>query len=88
MLRTHSRHPDCVRIWKRLYKHCDELFTFLDDPAVPADHNGTERDIRSSAAARSDGGTHRAGQSTALVLCPAQEIVSVTRVKNQVRYIR
>jgi hypothetical protein len=21
MLRTHSRHPDCVRIWKRLYKH-------------------------------------------------------------------
>ena len=48
MLRTHSQHPDCVRIWKRLYKHCDELFTFLDDPAVPADNNGTERDIRSS----------------------------------------
>jgi hypothetical protein len=24
---------------------------------VPADNNGTERDIRSSAAARSDGGT-------------------------------
>jgi transposase len=49
-----------VRIWKRLYKHCDELFTFLDDPAVPADNNGTERDIRSLAAARSDGSTHRA----------------------------
>jgi hypothetical protein len=58
MLLTHSRHPDCVRIWKRLYKLCDELFTFLDDPAVPADHNGTEWDLRSSAAARSDG-SHR-----------------------------
>jgi hypothetical protein len=55
MLRTHSQHPDCVRIWKRLYKHCDELFTFLDDPAVPADNNGTERDIRSLAAARRTG---------------------------------
>jgi hypothetical protein len=51
MLETHSRHPDCVRIWKRLYMHCDELFTFLDDPAVPADNNGTERDIRSLTAA-------------------------------------
>ena len=27
MLRTRSQLPDCVRIWKRLYKHCDELFT-------------------------------------------------------------
>ena len=59
MLRTHSCHPDCVRIWKRLSQHCDERFIFLDDPAVPADSNGTERDIRSLAAARSDGGTHR-----------------------------
>ena len=42
-------------MWKRLYKHCDELFTFLDDPAVPADNNGTERDILSLAAARNDG---------------------------------
>src|SRR5262249_44371364 len=54
MLTTRSQHPDCVRIWKRLYQRCDELFTFLDDPAVPADNNGTERDIR-SLAARSDG---------------------------------
>jgi hypothetical protein len=42
-----------------------DLFTFLDDPAVPADNNGTERDIRSQAAARSDGGTHRADWSAA-----------------------
>ena len=49
----------------RLYRHCDELFTFLDDPRVPADNNGTERDIRSLAAAPSDGGTHRADWSAA-----------------------
>ena len=86
MLETRSRHPDCVRIWKRLYKHCDELFTFLDDPAVPADNNGTERDIRSLAAARSDGGTHRADWSAAAFARLKSEIV--TGMKNQVRFIR
>ena len=85
MLRTHSQHPDCVRIWKRLYKHCDELFTFLDDPAVPADNNGTERDIRSSAA-RSDGGTHRADWSAAAFA--RLKSVIVTGMKNQVRFIQ
>ena len=86
MLETRSRHPDCVRIWKRLYKHCDELFTFLDDPAVPADNNGTERDIRSLAAARSDGGTHRADWSAAAFA--RLKSVIVTGMKNQVRFIR
>jgi hypothetical protein len=86
MLRTHSRHPDCVRIWKRLYKHCDELFTFLDDPAVPADNNGTERDIRSLAAARNDGGTHRADWSAAAFA--RLKSVIVTGMKNQVRFIQ
>src|SRR5262245_66653436 len=82
MLETRSRHPDCVRIWKRLYKHCDELFTFLDDPAVPPDHNGTERDIRSLAAARSDGGTHRADWSAAAFA--RLKSVIVTGMKNRV----
>jgi len=53
-----SRHPECLRSWRRLFNSCDELFTFLDDPRVPADNNGRERDIRSLAAARRDGGTH------------------------------
>src|SRR5581483_10010029 len=65
LLNCHSRQPDCLRIWRRLFKHCDELFTFLRDPRVPADNNGSERDIRSLVAARNDGGTHRADWSAA-----------------------
>jgi hypothetical protein len=75
-----------VRIWKRLCRHCDELFTFLDDPAVPADNNGTARDIRSLAAARSDGGTHRADWSAAVFA--RHKGVIVTGMKNQVRFIK
>jgi transposase len=86
MLKTRTRHPDCVRIWKRLYKHCDELFTFLDDPAVPADNNGTERDIRSRVAARSDGGTHRTDWSAAAFT--RLKSVIVTGMKNHVRFIQ
>jgi transposase len=59
ILETHSRDPDCLRIRRRIFWHCDELFVFLDDPQVPADNNLVERDIRSLAAARSDGGTNR-----------------------------
>jgi transposase IS66 family protein/transposase IS66-like protein len=86
MLGTQTRHPECVRIWKRLYKHCDELFTFLDNPQVPADNNGTERDIRSLAAARSDGGTHRADWSAAAFA--RIKSVIVTGMKNHVRFIQ
>jgi hypothetical protein len=86
MLRTHSRHPDCVRIWKWLYKRRDEPFTFVHDPAVPADNNGTERDIRSSAAVRSDGGIHRTDWSA--VAFARLKSVIVTGMKNQVRFIR
>ena len=85
MLNTQTRHPDCLRIWKRLYKHCDELFTFLDDPKVPADNNGSERDIRSLAAARNDGGTHRTEWSAAAFA--RIKSVSVTGMKNGVRFI-
>jgi hypothetical protein len=57
-----------------------------DDPAVPADNNGTERDIRSLAAARDDGGTHRADWSAAAFA--RLKSVIVTGLKNQVRFIR
>jgi hypothetical protein len=86
LLKTTTRHPECLRIWRRLFQHCDELFTFLYDPKVPADNNGTERDIRSLAAARSDGGTHRADWSAAAFA--RIKTVIVTSTKNGLRFIR
>jgi hypothetical protein len=85
LLNSRSRHPDCLRIWRRLFKHCDELFTFLKDPQVPADNNGSERDIRSLAAARNDGGTHRADWS-ATAFARIKSVI-VTSMKNGLRFI-
>ena len=85
LLGCRSRHPECLRIWRRLFKHCDELFTFLDDPQVPADNNGSERDIRSLAAARNDGGTHRTEWS-AEAFARIKSVI-VTGMKNGVRFI-
>lgn len=84
LLMSRSQHPECVRIWKRLFRHCDELFTFLGDRRVPADNNGTERDIRSLAAARSDGGTHRAEWSAAAF--GRLKSIMVTALKNGLRF--
>jgi transposase IS66 family protein len=81
----HSGNRDCLRIWKRLFKHGDALFPFLDDPCVPADNNGCERDIRSLAAARNDGGTHRADGSAAAFARIKRVIV--TSLKNGLRFI-
>lgn len=86
ILACHSGNRECLRIWKRLFKHCDELFTFLDDPRVPADNNGCERDIRSLAAARNDGGTHRAEWSAAAFA--RIKSVIVTSLKNGLRFIQ
>jgi hypothetical protein len=85
LLGCHSRDPECLRIWHRLFRHGDELFTFLDDARVPADNNGSERDIRSLAAARSDGGTHRAEWSAAAFA--RIKSVIVTGLKNGVRFV-
>jgi hypothetical protein len=84
LLTSKSRQPECLRIWRRLFKHADELFTFLRDPQVPADNNGTERDIRSLAAARNDGGTHRAAWSAAAF--GRLKSIIVTGMKNGVRF--
>jgi hypothetical protein len=80
-----SRHPECLRIWNRLFNHSSELFTFLDDPRVPADNNGCERDIRSLAAARNDGGVHRTEWSAAAFA--RIKTVIVTSLKNGMRFI-
>lgn len=54
-----SKVPDCQRIYDRLRKHKDELLLFLDDASVPPENNLAERDIRSVAATRADGGVNR-----------------------------
>jgi transposase len=43
---------DARRLAKRLYKHRDHLFTFLDKLDVPADNNGGERQLRPAVAMR------------------------------------
>jgi transposase len=59
ILEKNPTDADCLRIWRRLFKHCGELFTFLDHADVPSDNSACERDIRSVAAARGDGGVNR-----------------------------
>jgi len=54
-----STNADVLRIQKRLEKYADEMFTFLELPHVPPDNTPAERDIRSVAAARADGGVNR-----------------------------
>jgi hypothetical protein len=56
---TRPRHPECRRINRRLVRYRGELLTFLEQSHVPADNNGMERDARSVAAIRSDGGVNR-----------------------------
>ena len=56
---TRPQDKDCQRINKRLVNHRSELFCFLEVEGVPPDNNAGERDIRSVAAARADGGVNR-----------------------------
>ena len=61
------------------------MFTFLDDPLVPPDNNGAERDIRGLLAARADGGTHRAGWSAG-AFARHKSVVATAR-KNGIRFV-
>ena len=76
---------DCNRINRRLVRHRFELFTFLTEADVPPDNNPGERDIRSLAAARSDGGVHRAPWS-ARAFATIKSVVATCR-KNGLRFI-
>jgi transposase len=59
LIYTKPEQADCRRICNRLARHRFELLLFLADPRVPPDNNLGERDIRSVAAARADGGVNR-----------------------------
>ena len=56
---TRPTDKDCHRINQRLVKHRFDLLLFLEVANVPPDNNLGERDIRSVAAARADGGVNR-----------------------------
>jgi len=45
-------HRDGQRLRRRYGKHRSHLFTFLDHPEVPADNNGSERELRPTATYR------------------------------------
>ena len=46
LIATAWEDKDAKRLIKRLRRHRDELFTFLDEPEVPFDNNHAERAIR------------------------------------------
>jgi transposase len=46
LIATPWKDPQAKRLLKRFRRHRDHLWTFLDDPAVPADNNHGERAIR------------------------------------------
>ena len=71
---------------RRLLDRQDDYLRFTKDLAVAPDNNGCERDIRSLAAARNDGGSHRADWSAAAFA--RLKSVIVTGMKNRVRFIR
>lgn len=53
------QHREATRLVKRLRRHRDELFTFLDEPGVPYDNNHAERAIRPAVVIRKNSYNNR-----------------------------
>jgi hypothetical protein len=64
------QHRDARRLIKRLRRHRDDLFTFLDFPGVPFDNNHAERAIRPAVIIRKNSYANRSnrGADTQTVL--------------------
>jgi len=56
---------DTARLAKRLLRHCDELFTFLDYPEVPFDNNFAERMLRPAVILRKNSQSNRSEKGAA-----------------------
>jgi transposase len=56
---------DARRLAKRLLKHCDSLFTFLDYPEVPFENNFAERMIRPAVILRKNSQSNRSAKGAA-----------------------
>ena len=59
------RDADALRLAKRLRKHWDHLFTFLDKPKVPFENNLAERQIRPAVILRKNSQSNRSEQGAA-----------------------
>ena len=57
---------DAKRLAKRLLRHCDEIFTFLDRPDVPFDNNLAERMIRPAVVLRKNSQSNRSERGAAV----------------------
>jgi len=57
---------DAARLAKRLFRHCDEIFTFLDRPDVPFDNNLAERMIRPAVVLRKNSQSNRSERGAAV----------------------
>jgi len=57
---------DAARLAKRLLRHCDEIFTFLDRPGVPFDNNLAERMIRPAVVLRKNSQSNRSERGAAV----------------------
>ena len=70
LIDTAWEHPDARRLIKRLRRHQDDLFTFLDLPGVPFDNNHAERAIRPAVIIRKNSYANRSdrGADTQAVL--------------------
>lgn len=64
---TLGQHDDVARLQNRLHQHFHGVLTFLDRPDVPADNNGTERDLRALAVYRKVTGGTRSPQGSLTV---------------------
>jgi transposase len=56
---------DAARLAKRLLRHCDELFTFLDYPEVPFENNLAERMLRPAVILRKNSQSNRSEKGAA-----------------------
>ena len=70
MIESEWHNADARRLIKRLWRHRDDLFTFLDIPGVPFDNNHAERAIRPAVIIRKNSYANRSvrGADTQAVL--------------------
>jgi hypothetical protein len=66
MARAEYTDADASRLGKRLLRHCDEIFTFLDYPEVPFDNNLAERMIRPAVVLRKNSQSNRSERGAAV----------------------